>query len=104
MRKEGRRNERTNLPPFQGEGRGGDGVACIRLVCDLGPHPPPDLPLERGGKFFPSFLHSRSIPINLGRFGGRAATVFLSFNHASTTSQIGVPLVSSATGAHPATL
>src|SRR5215217_7458189 len=25
----------------------------------------------RGRKFFPSLLHSRSIPINLGRFGGR---------------------------------
>jgi exodeoxyribonuclease V gamma subunit len=34
-----------SLPPFQGEGRGGDGVDLSRDE----PHPPPHLPLERGG-------------------------------------------------------
>jgi cobyrinic acid a,c-diamide synthase len=38
------------LPPLQGEGRGGDGVDCvISASCQDAPHPPPNLPLERGG-------------------------------------------------------
>jgi two-component system, chemotaxis family, sensor kinase CheA len=38
------------LPPLQGEGRGGDGVGCgVSVNCQDNPHPPPDLPLERGG-------------------------------------------------------
>ena len=40
-------------PPFQGEGRGGDGVDgvdCVMLATrQNAPHPPPNLPLERGG-------------------------------------------------------
>ena len=39
-----------SLPPFQGEGRGGDGVDCkISVNGQNQPHPPPNLPLERGG-------------------------------------------------------
>src|SRR3954453_21574168 len=34
------------LPPFQGEDRGGDGVIGRGTPS---PHPPPDLPIERGG-------------------------------------------------------
>jgi hydrogenase maturation protein HypF len=38
------------LPPFQGEGRGGDGVDGRISVChDNQPHPHPNLPLEREG-------------------------------------------------------
>ncbi|MBE0503942.1 MAG: exodeoxyribonuclease V subunit gamma [Desulfuromonadales bacterium] len=35
-----------SLPPFQGEGRVGDGMD---LIHEEQPHPPPHLPLERGG-------------------------------------------------------
>jgi PfaB family protein len=37
-------------PPLQGEGRGGDGVGCELPSSSMhGTHPPPNLPLERGG-------------------------------------------------------
>ena len=39
-----------NLPPLQGEGRGGDGVDFeVSANAQNQPHPPPNLPLERGG-------------------------------------------------------
>ena len=38
------------LPPFQGEGRGGDGIVCVKSASYHHlPHPPPNLPLEGGG-------------------------------------------------------
>src|SRR5690349_2469006 len=38
------------LPPFQGEGWGGDGVDNgVKTNRQRQPHPPPNLPLERGG-------------------------------------------------------
>ena len=40
----------TVPPPLQGEGRGGNGLACeILPSSQYKPHPPPNLPLERGG-------------------------------------------------------
>ena len=43
-------NPPDTLPPLQGEGRGGDGVDCgLSAHYNHWPHPPPDLPLERGG-------------------------------------------------------
>ncbi|MBK5275342.1 MAG: chorismate-binding protein [Desulfuromonadales bacterium] len=51
-----------NLPPFQGEGRGGDGVDCTTsMACQNKPHPPPNLPLERGGMKDTNFGHLSGI-------------------------------------------
>ena len=37
-------------PPFQGEGRGGDGVDCgVSVSCQHQTHPHPNLPLEGEG-------------------------------------------------------
>ncbi len=45
-----RRNALDFPPPFQGEGRGGDGVdVALSVSRHTTPHPPPDLPLEGGG-------------------------------------------------------
>ena len=46
----------------------------------------------------------RATPIRRGRAARRRAMVFLCLSHVSTTSQTGVPLAPSATGAQPATL
>ena len=51
-------------PPFQGEGRGGDGVDCgISVRCLNQPHPHPDLPLEGEGSKSrkPTFGYSQSV-------------------------------------------
>ena len=56
--------------PFQGEGRGGDGVDCMYSACFQNqPHPHPNLPLEGEGTKSSKLAH-------MGTEGGLFWTVF----------------------------
>jgi uncharacterized protein (TIGR00299 family) protein len=53
------------LPPFQGEGRGGDGVdRCVSVLCKQQPHPHPNLPLEGEGIKNTSFASDSADPLD----------------------------------------